>query len=155
MIHTPLSDADIHKVLGQDQKLFLYSDLSKYQSLNELLPNNKDCVVILYELKKLSGHWTCLLKYDDHYEFFDPYGIKPDSELKWVTLKQRSNLHEDTTYLSNLLNNEEYVYNKIDFQQNDSSVETCGSHVSCRLYYFKDHDMNLEQYQYFMKRLSK
>ena len=155
IIHTPLSDADIHKILGKDQKLIIYSDLSNYSSLHELLPGDKDSVVILYEQKQLSGHWTCLLKYDDKYEFFDPYGIKSDSELKWVTLKQRSNLHEDTTFLSKLLNNEEYIYNKVDFQQNDSSVETCGSHVSCRLHYFKEHDMNLEQYQDFMKRLSK
>ena len=63
MIHTPLSDADIHKVLGQDQKLILYSDLSKYSSLNELLPNNKDCVVILYELKKLTCHKTFLNRF--------------------------------------------------------------------------------------------
>ena len=67
IIHTPLSDADIHKILGQDQKLIIHSDLSKYSSLHELLPKDKDSVVILYEQKQLSGHWTCLLKYDGQF----------------------------------------------------------------------------------------
>ena len=60
MMRTPLSDSDLKQILGDDLKIIVYSDLSKLSNLRELLPNERDCVVILYEEKALSGHWTCL-----------------------------------------------------------------------------------------------
>ena len=107
MMRTPLSDGDLKKVLGGDLKVIVYSDLSNVSDLREILAKDRDCVVILYEQKKLSGHWTCLVREGDGFTFFDPYGIPPDSELRWLNMRQRYKLHEDTTYLSNLLSNEQ------------------------------------------------
>ena len=67
MMRTPLSDSDLKKILGDDPKIIVYSDLSKLSNLRELLPNKRDCVVVLYEEKELSGHWTCLTRDGDQF----------------------------------------------------------------------------------------
>ena len=69
IMRMPLSDDDIRKILGQNIKIVFYTDLSKYQDLRELPKEEKDCCVILYEEKHLSGHWTCLTRYDQCFTF--------------------------------------------------------------------------------------
>jgi len=155
MMTTPLSDSDLKKILGDDIKIIIHSSLSNVSNLRDILTKDRDCMVILYEQKRLSGHWTCLTREGDIFTFFDPYGIAPDNELKWLNMAQRYKLHEDVPYLSNLLNSEQYVYNKIDFQQNDSRIETCGDHVCSFLYHFLNENMDLKQYQEYMKDLKK
>jgi hypothetical protein len=155
MIKTPMSDDELRLILDDTVKILLYSHLSNLSSLHELLPNDKDYYVILYEEKRLSGHWTGLLKYNGIFEFFDPYGIPPDSELSWITMRQRQALNQVIPYLSNLLKKEDYIYNKTDFQQDDSRIQTCGDHVAHRLYCLVHYNMNLEQYQEYMKELKK
>ena len=71
IMRTPLSDSDIRKILGNDIKIIVYPDLSKYSNLGDLSPANRDCCIILYELKQLSGHWTCLTRDGDLF-FEDP-----------------------------------------------------------------------------------
>ena len=51
MIRTPLSDSDLRKIIGQDLKIILYRELSKISNLREMLSNERDCMVILYEEK--------------------------------------------------------------------------------------------------------
>jgi hypothetical protein len=70
-------------------------------------------------------------------------------------LKERLKLNEKVSYLTNLLNTEQYIYNKIAYQQNDSRIETCGDHVCTFLYCFLFYNMNLEQYEEYMKYLKK
>jgi hypothetical protein len=155
MMRTPLSDSDLKKILGADLKIVIYSDLSSVSDLREIMTKDRDCMVVFYEQKKLSGHWTCLTKEGDLFTFFDPYGIAPDTELNWLNMKQRYKLHEDVPHLSNLLSSEQYTYNKVDFQQNDSRIETCGDHVCSFLYCFLNGNINLEQYQEYMKNMKK
>ena len=91
MIHRALSDSDLRRILGRDMKIIKYSELSKFKfnDLNELLPNHKDCLVILYEDALNHGHWIALSKYKGIFEFFDSYGISPDGELHWLNMKKR------------------------------------------------------------------
>ena len=63
----------------------------------------------------------------------------------------RRRLNELTPYLTKLLSNENYVYSNANFQQYDSKIETCGDHVCAFLYSFKNYNMDLEQYQEYMK----
>ena len=49
LMRTPLSDDDLKNILGENIKIVLCPDLSKYQDLRELLNNEKDCCIILYE----------------------------------------------------------------------------------------------------------
>ena len=94
VMRTPLSDSDLKDILGNDLKIIVYSDLSKINNLRQLLTNERDCVVILYEEKRLSGHWTCLTREGDLFTFFDPYGIPVDSQLQWLNMFQRYKLNE-------------------------------------------------------------
>ena len=48
---------------------------------------------------------------------------------------------------------EEYIYNNVAYQNKDSRVNTCGSHVVHRLYRLKNDDMGLSDYYQFMKSL--
>ena len=74
LLHRPLSDDDLRKLLGSDLKIVQYGDLSEIQELNDLLSKPLDYCIILYEEVPDTGHWTGLLKYDDRYEHFDSYG---------------------------------------------------------------------------------
>ena len=51
LVHKPLSDEDLRRVLGDDLKIVKYSDLDNYNDLDELLPNPVDYCIILYEEK--------------------------------------------------------------------------------------------------------
>ncbi len=99
-INRPLSDEDIRDILGPNCKTMKYAGLTEYNDLGDLLPKLKDYAIIRYEEDEHIGHWVGLLKYDNVYEFFDPYGLMPDKELAWVNLKTRRTLHEATPYLS-------------------------------------------------------
>ena len=131
LIHKALSDSGIRKKLGQDTKVIKYSELAQFEDLHQLLPHPLDCCVILYEDHIDSGHWVGLSKYDGKYEHFDSYGLKPDQELVWINMKKRK---LNQPYLSNLLQHEPHTYNTVGYQQSDSGVNTCGSHVVHRLY---------------------
>ncbi len=92
----PLSDEDIRDILGPNCKITKYSGLGEYSDLDDLLPKLKDYAIILYEEDENIGHSVGLLKYDNLFEFFDPYGLMPAKELKWVNLKTRRSLSEAT-----------------------------------------------------------
>jgi hypothetical protein len=153
LINKALSDADLQRILGGDAKIIKYSELSHLNDLDELLPKDKDYCVVLYEERLDLGHWTALSKYDGVFEHFDPYGVKPDNQLKWLNKRQRELLNQATPYLSNLLNKEDYIYNDIHYQDPDSFVNTCGSHVAHRLYRLKNDDLTLEQNYNYMKSI--
>ncbi len=106
MVYKPLSDEDIRDILGPGCKIMKYSGLAEYSDLDDLLPKLKDYAIILYEEDDNIGHWVGLLKYDNVFEFVDPYGLMPDTELAWVNLKTRRTLSEATPYLSNMLKQE-------------------------------------------------
>jgi hypothetical protein len=69
------SNQDIKNYLGNDTKIFEYKDLNNYNSIDEILPNEKDFCIILIETKQRSGHWTALMKYSGLLEFFDSYSF--------------------------------------------------------------------------------
>ena len=61
IVETPMGDDDIHFYLPKS-KILKYSELSKYNDIDHLLNNDRDCAFILYEDSPNSGHWTCLTK---------------------------------------------------------------------------------------------
>ena len=68
-------------------------------------------------------------------------------------MKKRRRLHEDAPFLSNLLKHQHLVYNTFKYQELDSGVNTCGSHVVHRLYRLKNQKMDLDKYHNFMQSL--
>ena len=144
----PLSDTDLKTILGEDTKIITYPELSKYNNIDELLPNSYDFVIILLLESPASGHWTGLLRYNDGYEFFDSYGNAPDYDLShWLTPNERLKLNENNKYLSLLLQGKPHVYNKIKYQVMKRGVNTCGDHVAYRCFLFKKNQFNLKDDQ--------
>ena len=152
----PISDEDIKAYLP-DAKIIVYEDLEKYNDIDELLPKEKDFVIILYEWKKNNGHWTCLLKYDDTLEFFDPLGNTDKHILGWVPFKMRKLLGEDEHYLTDLLDKAKSKYkvvvNKMKIQSEEAN--TCGRHVIARIIAFLADNEDLPEYQKMLKQIRK
>ena len=147
VMRKPLSDQNLRDILG-DCKIITYPELSKYNNIEELLPNSYDFSIILLLETPASGHWTGLLRYNDGYEFFDSYGNAPDADLThWLTPQERLKLGESQKYLSFLLQGKPYVYNKIKYQVMKRGVNTCGDHVAYRCFLFKKKQFNLKDYQ--------
>jgi len=155
LITKALSDEDIQRILGGDAKIIKYSELSHLYDIDQLLPGEKDSCIILYEDSPNRGHWTALVKYNGLYEHFDSYGVKPDNQLKWISAKRNRMLNQDEPYLTQLLEKEEekYIYNNIAYQNKDSKVNTCGSHVVHRLYRLNNDNMSLPEYYQYMKSM--
>ena len=87
------------------------------------------------------------------YEHFDSYGNRPEKSTEWVNMQMRLRLNESTPYLTNLLNDKQYIYNKDKDQDQDGYVNTGGSRVVHKLYRLKNGNMDLRAYYKFMKSI--
>ena len=87
-----MSDDDIEEQLPNVQ-IIKYNQLDNYHSIDNLL-SNQNMTVILVETQINSGHWMCVLKYNNIVEVFDSYGLPIDDGLKYVNLKMRNELDE-------------------------------------------------------------
>ena len=122
IVKKPLSDTELKVILGKDLKIVMYPDLAKYSSIELLLPNPNDyCIILIVESEtkfNIEGHWCALLKYDGMYEWFDPYGNDVDVDLMtWMDAKTRVSLNESKPYLTYLLKNKQYIYNKVKYEK--------------------------------------
>ena len=151
----PLSDDDVRKVLGKGCKIIRYGDLDQYQTLEQLLPKPIDYVVLLYESRRDRGHWVCVLRYTDVFEYVDSYGVYPDKQLLWTPVKLRHLLDQEEPYLTVLFNrtNNDVIYNTIEYQKMTDDVATCGSHVCHRVYRMLYDNMDLHHYYKYMKAI--
>lgn len=130
------SDADFTRYFG-DGKVIKYSDLSNYPTINDLLPNNKDFKIILIESQYNSGHWVCVMKYNNIIEFFNSYATKPEYDFKFIPTFTKHLLGQGGNLLTKLLKTKDkgqkVYYNKKKLQQINDHVNTCGRHVICRI----------------------
>ena len=159
----PLSDADLRTILGDNLKIIKYSELESVDSLEELLPNSKDYLIMLYETEEDSGHWAAMLRYTDvnnydRIEFFDPYGYRPDSELNWISKRMREKLGQDVPYLTRLIKkaNDNAQYPKVlhspyHFEKEHKKINTCGHHSAHRIYRLRHNNMTLTDYYSYME----
>lgn len=129
-----LGDDDIAKMLPKTN-IFTYPYLKQVKHIDEIFDNEGRAVMLYLTENDHTGHWVGLLRKPDHIEFFDPYGEKPDDELKWVSGGKREELGITQPYLTKLLRQSEVpvIYNKVPFQKEGDSIETCGRHTASRL----------------------
>jgi hypothetical protein len=131
-----LSDADIRHVLGQDTKIIEFKDMDNYKSVYDLLPNEKDFVVILIEQKDNSGHWVLLLRDKNRIEQHDSYGCTLESELNFISQAMNRILGQSKKEFHDLMktvnDEDEIVYNKARLQSENPAIATCGRHVCLR-----------------------
>ena len=130
-----LSGADIERITDGKCKIMAYEDLRSISNIEELL-NPHNAVIILYQTKANYGHWVSILKYDNHIEFFDPYGFGVDEELEII---DHLHLRNQTPHLTHLINNSNYkvIFNDKKLQKFSEHINTCGRWVSLRVR-FKD-----------------
>jgi RNA binding exosome subunit len=159
-VSTYITDTDIERMFGKEASsyILLYSDLSRYKSINHLLPKKKDFKIILIEEKQLQGHWIAILRYGNTIEVFNSYGTKPSSELNLLSKHQKEALNENVKWLNLLLNKAipkfNVIYNTKRFQKlkSDSGqeVNTCGRFVLLRILMFLYFNKSLNEFIKFM-----
>jgi hypothetical protein len=131
-ISKPLTDGDLERHTGiKAGDIIKYSDLKNYKKIEDLLPKDKDAVVILIEDKYNSGHWVCLLRYGKTIEYFNSYGAKWDTDWKFVNKMMRVILGEGTNELTRLMDNAakdgwNVEWNTKRFQKLSNRIQTCG-----------------------------
>jgi hypothetical protein len=150
-----MSDLDINHYLTRPT--VKYCELSRYNSIDELLPNDIDYVVLLIESNLNSGHWICCLKYNNLIEYFDSYGNAPSAPLKWNNKIKNKELGQDIPYLNNLFNktNKKIIYNDIDYQAENPVVNSCGAHCCFRILQLLENNKTLQQYNKLMQKTKK
>ena len=72
LIKIPLTNFDLHKYKIDELNIIKYSQLKNVQDLSdEILTKNNSYKILLFEYEKNSGHWVCILRYDNIIEFFN------------------------------------------------------------------------------------
>ena len=150
-----LSDSDIRTILGRSCKIVKYSELSNYNTIEQLLPKEKASIIILIEDSLDHGHWVGMCRFKNTYMYFDSYGNPVDSDLKWTSMETRRQLNEDKPYLNQLLDktDRECIYNNVKYQEMNQDINTCGAHISHFLYRMKHDNMDLKDYYMYMKEI--
>jgi hypothetical protein len=151
-----LSDSLIRKYLP-NCRILKYSQFKQFRSLDEILPNNKDYVIILYETTLNSGHWCCITKFKDCYQYFDSYGKYPSQPLEWNKPEMNKMLGQDKPYLSMLFDKSKLrvVYNPVQFQSKKSPISTCGAYDTLRASELQKHNTTLEEFNDMLEEVKK
>jgi len=143
-------------------KILTYNELSKYNTIEELLKKDLDYVILLYRQKTTYGHWVLLSRYDNTIEFFSSYGDYIDEPLKWNDLGRNIGLGQAKPYLSILLSNAirkksfNVIYNSFDFQNNRNlDIATCGRWVVLRIHTILLFKLSLSKFIQMIKRMKK
>lgn len=131
--------------------LFLYEELKDIDNIDELFTSKTGRTVpciLLYPISKNMGHWTCIIPIkSNRLEFFDPYGMHIDQQLKLCYKKMPS-------YLSNLIKSSpmKVKCNTFQFQKLSKNVNTCGRWVLMRCWLWNDFKITLEEFTDLFKK---
>lgn len=124
----PLEDSDIKEILGNDQRILKYNQLSNYNNIEDLLPYEGSNVILLYEQEENSGHWCCIKRMGNTLYYFNSYGGQIDDPLNW-SKENNEMLGQGKPFLKIMLNKTpmDCYYNLYDFQSKKNyDISTCG-----------------------------
>ena len=140
-------------------KMIEYNDLADYNEITDLLTKPIDYVIILIETTAEStGHWVCVLLYNNTIEFFNSYGEAPDVQKNTLISKAKNiEFGQTQNYLTNLLVKSDFniIYNKLQLQKYSNNSATCGRFVCARLLCLLNHNMDLKRFLEFFIDLKK
>jgi len=123
-----LSNFQLEAILGTGSLPIMYQDLHKYNTIEELLPEDNSFKIVLLNDRPYSGHWVCVTRNADKYNYFNSYGKSYNQDLYLIPSTIRKILGNYDNYLNDLLKDKNVVYNKLKLQ-NDKS-EICGRYVA-------------------------
>lgn len=103
-----------------------YHELPSYGTIDDLLGNEHEAVILLFETHYNVGHYVALYRLSDGLHYFDPYGMKPDQELKFAT-------YNHIPHLTHMLGSTPVKVSTHRYQQWSDQINTCGRHVGVRL----------------------
>ena len=154
-----MTNHDFDKILkGATKKVVKYGTLDdKYTTFEQLMPKKKDYCILLIESEKNSGHWVCMLRNNNTFEYFDPYGHNHEKALDFTSEfmnKYLDNTDSDlNTLINNMKPNQKLITNNTQFQNDKflNDVATCGRHIMCRIQAHMMANMSLEEYKNFIK----
>jgi len=143
-----LSDEDLETILGKHIFICVYPYLNEVEHIDNIFDSEGRCMLLFNTIDENAGHWVCMTKKKDTIHFFDPYGLKPDEPMKWLTEEKRDQLDMETKRLTQLLRQSGYkvYYNTFEFQ-NEKNSNTCGRWCAVRLLY---KDYTLDQFYQFI-----
>jgi hypothetical protein len=137
LLETMMTDLDFKRYFGLDVPILKYSELSEYNDINELLPNDKDFKIILTESEYNSGHWCAIMKYGNNIEWFDSYAEHPDGQLSFIPQQIKKMLGQNHHHLTRLLKtvkpNQKIIFNNKPFQVLKDGINTCGRWIIARI----------------------
>ena len=142
LISRPMAGDELKKIIKnetrEDINLIRYNQLHRYKDIISCLKNG--VCVLLYESKQNSGHWCCIIvTYSNDgskvIEFFDPYGMMIDDELKYIEENFKEKSNQEYPILTKMLYDCKYPisYNQYRFQKMGDNIATCGCWVICRI----------------------
>ena len=148
-----LSNFDIKKVLPHIN-IFTYPHLENVRHIDEVLDKHGRAIMLYLTDDERTGHWTALLKHGDVIEVFDPYGIKPDEQGKFLGGMMNEGKSKYQTLLTDLIKRSGYgmKYNKTRHQPVSENISTCGRHAILRV--LTGH-LPLEEYNKRLKTIAK
>jgi hypothetical protein len=157
-----LSNKDIINVIRRYDPTFSqhniieYPDLAK-MNINLLLPYENDYKVIFFITGEngftKSGHWCAIAWKQGKVMWFDPYGLKPDAEEKWLSNRERVKFREDQPILHEIVPKNKLVSNPIDFQSEKLDVNTCGRWVCMFVIYCCFQRHSIQQFHEYIESI--
>lgn len=138
MLERSLSDDEILDLINREANVLSYSQLEGFGNIDEALGPYKALILLYQTTSPQYGHWVCVFRDKrGKINFFDPLGIIPDDENKWIPRSKRVVHYDDDKHLTRLLfnNGESIVYNEVPVQKDKEGINTCGRHVALRLLY--------------------
>ena len=138
----PMDNIDLKYYLGDSLRLLTYNEMGKYNSIDELLPNDKDYIILLYPVvSEINGHYSMLYRLDNIIYYADSYGLEVDEPLSFSekfknTPKKLSHLLDDSSL--------QIYYNTVCFQnKKNTKISTCGSYSVFFILVMKELNGNL------------
>jgi hypothetical protein len=130
------TDSDIRKYLGEDAKIIEYEELLRYNTIFDLLPQDKSYVIILIETKDNYGHYVCLCRLgsgatDGRLQYVDSYGKGVDMQQKFIDPWWRRESNQDKKHLSRMIKDCPYKleYMSRQLQSKYKYDATCGRYM--------------------------
>lgn len=143
----PLSNDAFVNSLGIDEEDILkYSELSKYKTIDELLPNNGDFKIVFLDWGSAVGHWVICYKQNNKYCYSNSFGNAPDKDLNVLTRCMKRILGENVAQFERLLGKNKIYHSKYRLQGKNSN--SCGRYVISRIQCLKLNMDNKEYHEY-------
>ena len=129
------SGDDIQKLTDNKYDIFRYHDLSKYDSIEQVLGNNKGAIILFQNESASSGHWVGIYTEGDTLFYMDSYGLDIDEDLQYSQYNLRIHGGQKVPHLTHLIEKSNYKVktNPYKFQTFRTETNTCGRYVALKL----------------------